>query len=116
MFSSDNNINNLQQLFGEVKRYFELQKDYIQLNLLEKFIILASTMILILVLLILGMMSLFYLSFTAAYILAPAVGGLTISYAIITGFIFALGIIIFLFRKQLIIRPITKFLANLFLK
>jgi hypothetical protein len=43
------------------------------------------------------------------------VGGLMNSYAIITGGILVLGILIYVFRKKLIIQPLTTFLANLLL-
>ena len=61
------------------------------------------------------MIALFYLSFTLAYVLEPYVGGLTNSYAIITGGILLIGILIYAFRQKLIIQPLTNFLANLLL-
>ena len=60
-------------------------------------------------------LKLFYLSFTLAYVLEPYVGGLTNSYAIITGGILLIGILIYAFRQKLIIQPLTNFLANLLL-
>ena len=71
--------------------------------------------ILIFILVVLGMIALFYLSFTLAYVLEPYVGGLTNSYAIITGGILLIGILIYAFRQKLIIQPLTNFLANLLL-
>ena len=101
MFANDKNIDNLQQLFVELKKYAELQKDYVKLHLVEKLTILISSLILVLVLVILGITALFYLSFTLAYVLAPHVGGLMVSYGIITGCIILLIILIILFRKRL---------------
>ena len=115
MFANDKTIDNLQALFTEVKHYVDLQKDYVKLDITHKLTILISTLILILGLIVLGMIALFYLSFTLAYILEPHVGGLTNSYAIITGRILFIGLLIYLFRKRLIIQPLTNFLANLFL-
>ena len=115
MFATDKTIDSLQALFTEVKHYVDLQKDYIKLDITHKLTILLSTLILILVLVILGMIALLYLSFTLAYVLEPYVGGLTNSYAIITGGILILGFIIYIFRKKLIIQPLTNFLANLLL-
>lgn len=115
MFANDSNINNLQQLLAELKKYAELQKDYVQLHLVEKLTILASTLILVFVLLVLGIIALFYLSFTLAYVLEPYVGGLMASYGIITGFIILLIILIVVFRKRLIVQPMVHFLANLLL-
>ena len=115
MFATDKTIDSLQALFTEVKHYVDLQKDYVKLDITHKLTILLSTLILILVLVILGMIALLYFSFTLAYVLEPYVGGLTNSYAIITGGILILGFIIYIFRKKLIIQPLTNFLANLLL-
>ena len=115
MFSTDKTIDNLQTLFTEVKHYVDLQKDYVKLDITHKLTILLSTLILILVLVVLGMIALFYLSFTLAYVLEPLVGGLTTSYAIITGGILLLGARIYGCRQRLIIQPLTNFLANLLL-
>lgn len=115
MFANDKSIDNLQQLFAELKKYVELQKDYVKLDIVEKLTILLSTLILILVLLVLGMIALFYLSFTLAYVLESHVGGLMVSYGIISGCIMALIVLIAIFRKRLIIQPMVHFLANLFL-
>ena len=110
MFANDKNIDNLQQLLAELKKYAELQKDYVKLHLVEKLTILISTLILVL-----GIIALFYLSFTLAYVLAPHVGGLMASYGIITGCIILLILLIVLFRKRLIVQPMVNFLANLLL-
>jgi hypothetical protein len=115
MFSTDKTIDSLQALFTEVKHYVDLQKDYIKLDITHKLTVLLSTLILILVLVVLGMIALFYLSFTLAYILEPHVEGLMNSYAIITGGILVIAALIYAFRQRLIIQPLTRFLANLLL-
>ena len=115
MFVNDKTIDNLQSLLTEVKKYIDLQKDYVKLDITHKLTILLSTLMLILILVVLGMIALFYLSFTLAYVLEPLVGGLTISYAIITGGILLISLLVYLFRQRLIIQPLTDFLANLFI-
>ena len=115
MFTNNKTIDNLQTLFTEVRHYVDLQKDYIKLDITHKLIVLLSTLILILILVVLGMIALFYLSFTLAYVLEPLVGGLTTSYAIITGGILLIGLTIYWCRQRIIIQPLTNFLANLFL-
>ena len=115
MFADDKSIENFQQLFFEFKKYLELQKEYTKLELTEKLTILFSTLIKILVLIILGMVALFYLLFALAYILEPLVGGLMVSFGIIAGINVLLIAIIYFFRRQLIISPMVNFLANLFL-
>ena len=115
MFGNDKSIENFQQLFFEFKKYLEFQKEYAKLELTEKLTILFSTLIMVLILIILGMVALFYLFFTLAYILEPFVGGLMASFAIIAGINLAIIAIIVIFRKRLIISPLVNFLANLFL-
>lgn len=115
MFANDKSIENLEQLFFQLKKYVLLQKEYIKLEFVEKLTILASAIIITTIAIILGMMALFYLSFSLAYIMAPYVGGLNISFAIITVVLLLLLAFIYLFRKQLIVRPLTKFVANLFI-
>ena len=100
MFADDNSIENIQQLFLEFKKYLELQKKYTQLEVAEKLTILLSTLILVLLVVILGMVALFYLSFTLAYILDPIVGGLMVSFAMISCFHILLIALIVIFRKK----------------
>ena len=111
MFGVEKGIEDLQQLFVESKKYLELQTEYAKLELTEKLTILLSTLILVLILIILGMVTLFYFSFTLAYVLAPHIGGLMNSFALITLFL-----LIVMAMVKLIVAPLVKFLANLFLK
>ena len=115
MFADDNSIENIQQLFFDFKKYLKLQKKYTQLEVAEKLTILLSTLILVLLVVILGMVALFYLSFTLAYILDPIVGGLMVSFAMISCFHILLIVLIVVFRKKIIINPMTKFIAGLFI-
>lgn len=115
MFANDKSIENLQQLFIEVKKYLVLQKRYTLLEVTEKLTILLSTLILILIIIILSMVALFYLSFTLAYLLAPVLGSIMLSFAFITVIMVLLIVAIFSFRHTLIINPMAKFIANLFI-
>lgn len=115
MFANDKSIENFQQLLLEVKKYIELQKKYTKLEMTEKLTILLSTLITVLILIILGMVALFYLLLGLAYILEPFVGGLEVSFIIISGINLALIVAVIVFRKKLIISPMVNFLAKLFL-
>jgi len=115
MFANDKSIENFQQLLLEVKKYIELQKEYTKLELTEKLTVLLSTLTTVLILIILGMVALFYLLLGFAYILAPLVGGLKISFIIIAGISVLLIVAVMVFRKKLIISPMVNFLARLFL-
>ena len=115
MFADDKSIKNFQQLFMEFKKYLELQKEYTKLELTEKLTILISTLLMVLILISLSMMTLFYLLLAFAYILEPIVGGLMVSFTIIAAINILLIAIVYVFRRQLIIKPIVNFLAGLFL-
>ena len=115
MFANDKSIETLGQLFEECKKYVLLQKEYMRLELVEKLTILSATCIMVVIGIILGMVALFYLSFSIAYIMAPHVGGLTVSFAIITAFLLLLLAIVYIFRRQIIVRPLVRFMANLFM-
>lgn len=112
MFANDKSIENLSQLFMECKKYILLQKEYLRLEFVEKLTTLLSVLILIMIGIILGMMALFYLSFSMAYIMAPHVGGLTVSFAIITAVILLLLAVIYFLRKRLIVAPLVRFIAD----
>lgn len=116
MFTNDKSIENIQQLIVELKKYLSLQKKYARLEITEKLTVLLSMLILILIIIILGMVVLFYLSFTLAHVLAPLVGGLVMSFALISLFHLILIIFVITYRKKLIINPMAKFMANLFLE
>lgn len=115
MFANDKSIDNLTELFKEVKKYLKLQGEYVKLDLVEKLTILLSTLTLIFVLIILGTMAAFYLSFMLVYVLASATGSLAAGYAIIGGILILLAFIIYRLRQKLIFQPMVNFLARLFL-
>lgn len=116
MFSSDKNIESISQLIEDIKHYIGLQKEFVKLDVVEKTVILLSTMILGAILLILGAMVLFYLSFTAAFFLSQYANlGQTGGFAIITVFCLLLFFLVYRFRNKWIQKPITRFLARLLL-
>ena len=116
MFANENSINNLEGLVKEIKRYIELQGQYLKLDVVEKLTILLSTLILILILIILCRMAMLYFSFMLVYSLVPITGSLISAYAVIGAVILLLGLLIYRMRKQWIFKPIVNFLARLFLE
>lgn len=116
MFADDKSIENMRQLFMEFRKYLELQKEYTQLEVTEKLSKLLATLLLVLLVVLLGVVVLFHLSFALVYVLAPLVGGLMMSFALIACFHILLIVLLVRFRKRLIIDPTVKFIAELFLK
>lgn len=115
MFANDKSIDNLTELFKEVKNYLKLQGEYTKLDLVEKLTILLSTLTLIFILIVLGTMAVFYLSFMLVYVLASATGSLVAGYAIIGGLLILIALVVYRLRKRLIFQPMVNFLARLFL-
>ena len=115
MFANDKSIDNLTDLFKEVKNYLKLQGEYTKLDLVEKLTILLSTLTLIFILIVLGTMAAFYLSFMLVYVLASATGSLVAGYAIIGGLLILIALVVYRLRKRLIFQPMVNFLARLFL-
>ncbi len=115
MFSDDSSIENFKQLFLELKKYIELQKDYAKLDLIEKLSKLFYIILLIFILSSLSMIALFYLMFTFAHLLDYWLNNIALCFGIVTAVIAVITFIIYIFRKPLIIQPIARYLANLFL-
>jgi hypothetical protein len=116
MFSSNKNIEYISQLVEDIKRYIGLQKDYVKLDVVEKLIILCSAFILGIILLVLTAMILFYFSFAVIYIMEKYWGiSLAGGYSIITIFFIILFVLVFLFRKKWIEKPLTRFLSKILL-
>jgi membrane-bound ClpP family serine protease len=116
MLNNQEPADNLQQLYDEVKKYVQLQTEYVKVDFVEKLTILLSTLLIIGIVLILVIAALFYLFFSLAYALQPILGSLAISFAIISGIYVALIVLLMAFRKKLVINPLVRFLSNLFLK
>ena len=115
MVEKKNMPDNLTELLKEVKEYVALQKEYTRLELTEKLTVLLSSMIFILIALILSMVALSFSSFAIAYVIAPHVGGLKVSFAILGALSIVLVGVVYLLRRRLIVNPMTRFIANLFL-
>lgn len=115
MFSDNRNIENLQQLYADIKKYILLQKDYAKLEMVEKLTMLASAFAMAFILIVLGMIALLCLLFAAAYAMAPLVGGLPVSFLLITGVVLMMTGAACIWRKKLFTNPIVHFLSKLFL-
>lgn len=115
MFSNDQNIETISQLVETVKHYIGLQKEYIKLDFVAKAVRIMTAIAITAVLGFLLVLMLIYLSFAAAFALAPAMGHV-VAFATIAGLYFIVFLLFLIFRKQWIERPLVKFLASLLLE
>ena len=114
MLSSDKNVESLAQLVENLKRYVGLQGEYLKLNVVDKMVRLIMALTLAVVFVILGVAVLFYLSFALVYWLEPLTGT-ALAFFLIAMLFFGLLLMVFIFRKSWIERPLVRFLADLLL-
>ena len=111
MLSSDKNVESIVELIGALKEHVELQKEYLELNVIEKVVKLVTALTVAIIFIILGVAVLFYLTYAIAYWIAPLTG-LALAYFLVAIFFAALLVLVCIFRKQWIERPLVRFLAN----
>ncbi|MBE6288481.1 MAG: phage holin family protein [Mediterranea massiliensis] len=114
MFINEKLLESIGLLTQELRKYLELQKRYICLESCEKFSILLSALLLVLIALILAMAVLLFFTLALVQFLTPMVGALSYSYLLIAAFYLLLILLLYLLRKPLIVNPITSFVARLF--
>lgn len=114
MLSSDKNVESIAQLVEVLKHYLGLQAEFVKLDVVDKVVRLltAATLAIVLLLIFIGVMLFFF--FGVAHWLSHYVGT-TASYLIISAVHLLLFILIIIFRKPLIEKPLVRFLANLLL-
>lgn len=111
----NNCMQKLEEFIAELKQYATLQKNYLLVCLLEKLIIIVSAIILTFALFILGGIGLFYVSCATIVVLSQWIGTAYSIFVIALVYLTSCAFIYFM-RKKIIIRPITRFFSNLFLK
>ena len=111
MFSSDKNVESIAQLIEALKDYVGLQKEYLKLDVIDKIVRLVTALTLTIVLVFLGIAVLFYLSFAVVYWLTPLIGTGWAFFLIALAFL-VLFLLVCIYRKTWIERPLVRFLTN----
>ena len=111
MLSSDKSVESIVELIDALKEHVELQKEYLELNVIEKVVKLVTALTVAIIFVILGVAVLFYLTFAIVYWMEPLTG-LGLAFFLVAVFFVALLSLVFAFRKQWIERPLVRFLAN----
>ena len=114
MLSSDKNIESLGRLIETLKDYIGLQAEYLKLDVVEKFVRLATVLAVGAIMLVLALAVVFYLSFAMVYWLEPATG-VACAFAIVAAVLLLLLLIVYALRKPLIMKPLVKFIASILL-
>jgi len=104
------------KLFNEARKYFSLEWDYTKLTAVEKMAVLLSAIAFVAVVIIICTFVLHYLLSALISILTSALGCAWGAHLIVVGILLVLLLVVFAFKKQLIVDPVARFVSRLFLK
>lgn len=104
----------IKELFFQGRDWLRLEIEYAKLTVAEKFTLLLSVMIIGAVCLLMGMVVLILFAFALVelfkMIMAPA-----LAYLSVGGIICLLILVLYLFRKPILLNPIARFITRLFI-
>lgn len=112
--SESNEKGNLQKMFDNIKRMITLQLDYARLTAAEKLTIILSTMAIYGLVVIFATLSLVFITLGVGHLLATTIAP-HFAYLIVAGFYVVVLFLLFIFRKQLFVNPIARFVSKLFI-
>ena len=104
------------KLFTEARKYFSMEWDYTKLTAVEKLAVLLSAVAFVAVVIIIGTFILQYLFSALISVLASALGCSWGAHLIAAALLAVLLLVVFAFKKQLIVDPVARFVSKLFLK
>ncbi|MBD5255796.1 MAG: hypothetical protein HDS53_06995 [Barnesiella sp.] len=104
----------IQSLWQRIKQLATLKFEYTRLTVAEKATILLSMVALAVIMFFAGAAVIFFLSVALSHLLAQSVGTVWSS-VIVAGIYLFIVLVVFAFRKQLIINPISRFITRLIL-
>ena len=116
MFCDGMNEIDYKKLFNEARKYFSLEWDYTKLTAVEKMAVLLSSIAFLAVVIILGTFALAYVFSALIDVLAAALGCTWGAQLIAAAILLVLLLVVFAFKKQLIVDPVARFVSKLFLK
>ena len=102
-------------LIDSIKQSAKVELEYSKLTLAEKLSILLSRGIIVLVLIIFAACALFLLEWGLTHWLVQLTGSLWIGVLVSLAVLLLILIVLFGYRKQLIINPVTRFVTKLLL-
>jgi hypothetical protein len=114
MLSSDKNVETIAQLAEIVKHYLGLQKEYLKLDVIDKIVRLLTFAALSIVFFLIVVGVAMFCSFALAFWLASYTGT-ALAFLVVGVIHLLLIIVVFIFRKEWIEKPLVRFLANLLL-
>ena len=108
------NENSFARLWGTVKKYLTFQIEYAKLTAAEKLTMIFGAVALGFIFIMLATVIGLFASLSIAHMLADAVG-IVWAFAIMSAFYLLLAVMLYIFRKQIILDPIARFLSKVIL-
>lgn len=112
--SDSNSSNSLQGVYESLRRLVTLNIDYAKLTAAEKVSVLMSTVTFYAIAAAIAVLFVLFISFGVGHLLATTVAP-EVAYLYIAAFYLVLLILVVVFRKPLIVDPITRFITKLFI-
>lgn len=110
-----NRTGNFKRLFDIGLRYITIQLDYAKLTAAEKLTVLLSTIAFFAMAVIIGLITLVFISIGIGHWLSVTIAPYT-AYLFVSLFYLLLLVLLIIFRQQLIFNPVARFISKLFLK
>lgn len=107
---------NIVSLISEAKNYCSLQTDYIRYAATERLTKALSKLALALIAVLVGIIILVFAGLALVHWVGTAIGDMGLCYAIYAGAMALLLLVVYLKRRSWIILPITRIVADVFIK
>ena len=111
MLSSDKNVETIAELIEQLKHYLGLQKEYVKLDVIDKVVRLltATALAIVFFLILLAVLLFFWIAMTC--LLAQSIG-MVWACLVVSALHVLLLIVVCIFHKTWIEKPLVRFLAN----
>ena len=116
MYCDGMNEIDYKKLISEARKYFSLEWDYTKLTAVEKMAVLLSSIAFVAVVIIIGTFALAYVFSALISVLSTSLGCTWGAQLIAAGILLLLLLVVFAFKRQLIVDPVARFVSKLFLK
>ncbi len=99
---------NFSVLAGNIKSYVKLKLEYLKISLLEKQAELVAGLMLLMLMTAISFFILLLLSLAFVYWFDSRTGNMTLAFLLVAAIWLLLGLVVYLFRKPLLINPVIR--------
>ncbi|MCX6301432.1 MAG: phage holin family protein [Bacteroidia bacterium] len=107
-------LEEIENIKKDIQEYIEVKLDLFKLQSAENISRVVSNVVVAVIALLLGSLVLFLLSFAAGYFMASLLHSNELGFLCVAGFYILLILIILIFRKSIIDRPVIKSVIKIF--